>query len=37
MSAIRRRVPRMNLRDLVVVSVVGQIANPVGRAPAWDV
>lgn len=29
----RRNIPRMNLRDLVMVSVEGQIAHPVGRAP----
>ena len=28
-----RNVPRLNLRDLVVVTVAGQIAHPVGRAP----
>jgi hypothetical protein len=28
-----RNVPRMNLRDLVMVVVEGQIAHPVGRAP----
>lgn len=35
MSSYRdsRSVPRMNLRDLVMVTVEGQIANPVGRSP----
>jgi hypothetical protein len=33
MSSFRSHVPRLNLRDLVMVAVVGQIANPVGRVP----
>jgi hypothetical protein len=28
-----RNIPRMNLRDLAIVIVEGQIAHPVGRAP----
>src|ERR1700722_14984953 len=28
-----RKALRLNLRDLVMVAVEGQIANPVGRAP----